>query len=70
MTTACHMRRSLHLARYLFPAHIKVHPCPAQDTHTRPDNWKQTEQGRQRATAEAQNLIRCVRNGVFPDFVI
>lgn len=70
VTTACHMRRSLHLARYLFPAHFKVYPCPALDTHTRPDNWMQTEQGRQRATAEAQNVIRCVRNGVFPDFEI
>ena len=70
VTTACHMRRSLHLARYLFPAHIRVHPCPALDHHTRPDNWMETEQGRQRATAEAQNVIRCVRNGVFPDFEI
>lgn len=68
VTTACHMRRSLHLARYLFPAHIQVYPCPALDTHTRPENWMLTEQGRQRATAEAQNLIRCVRNGAFPDF--
>lgn len=70
VTTACHMRRSLHLARYLFPAHIQVHPCPALDTHTRPENWMLAEHGRQRATAEAQNVIRCVRNGVFPDFEI
>ena len=70
VTTACHMRRSLHLARYLFPTHMQVHPCPALDHHTRPDNWMETEQGGQRATAEAQNVIRCVRNGVFPDFEI
>ena len=68
VTTACHMRRSLHIARYLFPAHIAVHPCPALDTSTCPDNWMLTEKGRQRATAEAHNLIRCVKNGVFPDF--
>ena len=70
VTTVCHMRRSLHIARYLFPAHIKVYPCPALDRNTRPDNWMLTEKGRQRATAEAQNIIRCVKNGVFPDFAI
>ncbi len=68
VTTPCHMRRSLHIARYLFPAHIAIYPCPAEDTHTRRSNWMLTEHGRERAMAEAQNLIRCVRNGVFPDF--
>jgi len=31
VTTAYHMRRSLAIARYLFPAHITVLPCPAND---------------------------------------
>lgn len=70
VTTACHMRRSLQIARYLFPQHIAVHPCPAEDTHTRRSNWMETEQGRSRATLEACNIIRCVKNGVFPDFEI
>ncbi len=70
VTTACHMRRSLHIARYLFPKHIAVHPCPAEDTHTRRNNWMLTEQGRNRAELEARNIIRCVKNGVFPDFEI
>ncbi len=68
--TAFHMRRRLLLARYLFPAHLRIHPCPAEDRHTRPGNWRLTEQGRQRATAEALNLIRFVQNGVIPDFTI
>ena len=70
VTTAYHMRRSLHIARYLFPAHIEVCPCPADDISTRRDNWMKTEKGKMRAIAETLNLVRCVRNGVIPDFEI
>lgn len=70
VTTAYHMRRSLHIARYLFPAHIKVHPCPADDTTTRRDHWMNTPEGIGRATAEALNIVAYVNNGVIPDFEI
>jgi len=70
VTTAYHMRRSLAIARYLFPAHIAVIPCPADDTNTRRDNWMHTPAGIQRAKTEAMNLVRCVCNGVVPDFEI
>lgn len=70
VTNACHMRRSLHIARYLYPAHIAVDPCPAQDANTRRSNWMHHPLGTERARAEAANLIRCVKNGVFPDFEI
>jgi len=60
----------LMIARYLFPTHIKVIPCPADDTNTTRDTWKNTEKGRKRAKGEAWNLIRCVKNGVIPDFEI
>ncbi len=70
VTTAYHMRRSLAIARYLFPAHISVVPCPANDTHTRRENWMQTPEGIRRAQGEAMNIVRCVQNGVIPDFEI
>lgn len=70
VTTAYHMRRSLATARYLFPQHITVIPCPANDTTTRRDNWMNTPEGVKRATDEAMNIIRCVYNGVIPDFEI
>lgn len=70
VTTSFHMRRSLHIAKYLFPAHIKVLTCPADDTTTRRDNWMNTLEGIERAKAEAMNIVRCVNNGVFPDFEI
>lgn len=70
VTTAYHMRRSLATARYLFPEHITVIPCPANDTNTRRDNWMNTPEGIRRATDEAMNILRCVRNGVIPDFEI
>ena len=70
VTTSYHMRRSLAIARYLFPSHIRFIPCPANDTNTRRDNWMNTSAGIKRAKGEAMNIIRCVLNGVIPDFKI
>ena len=70
VTTTYHMRRSLAIARYLFPAHITVLPCPADDNNTRRENWMETEEGRKRATSEVLKIIDCVNNGLFPDFEI
>lgn len=68
VTTAYHMRRSLAIARHLFPAHISVIPCPANDTHTRRDNWMDTPVGMKRAKDEAMKIVKYVINGVIPDF--
>lgn len=70
VTTACHMRRSLSIARYLFPGHISIIPCPANDMYTRRDNWMTTSEGIMRAKGEVMNILQCVKNGVFPDFEI
>ena len=70
VTTAYHMRRSLAIARYFFPDHIEVIPCPADDTNTKRDNWMNTPAGRVRAKGEAMKLIGYVVEGVFPDFEI
>ena len=68
VTTTYHMRRSLAIARYLFPDHIRVIPCPADDNSTRRENWMQSDDGRKRATSEVVKIINCVNNGLFPDF--
>ena len=70
VTTAYHMRRSLAIARYLFPEHIAVIPCPANDTNTRRDNWMNTPVGIERAKGEAMKIVNYVVNGVIPDFEI
>ncbi len=70
VTTAYHMRRSLAIARYLFPKHMTVVPCPANDSHTKRDNWMNSPTGIERAKGEAMNIIRYVINGVIPDFEI
>ena len=64
------MRRSLAIARYLFPKHIAVIPCSANDNNTRRDNWMNTPVGIERVKGEAMNIVRCVINGVIPDFEI
>jgi len=70
VTTAYHMRRSLAIARYMFPAHIDVIPCPANDTNTKRENWMNTPEGIARAKGEAMNIVRHITNGMIPDFVI
>lgn len=70
VTTTYHMRRSLAIAGYLFPAHIEVVPCPADDTNTKRETWMNTPEGVERAKGEALNIVNCVKNGVIPDFEI
>ena len=70
VTASYHMRRSLHIAKYLFPGHIEVLPCPVGDDNTKKDNWMNTDLGRERATTEVRKIIKFVKNGVFPDFEI
>ena len=64
------MRRSLAIARYLFPAHIDIIPCPANDNNTRRDNWMNTPVGIERVKVEAMKIVSYVINGVIPDFEI
>ena len=70
VTTAYHMRRSLAIARYLFPDHIEIIPCPANDNNTRRDNWMNTQVGTDRAKKEAMKIVESVLNGIIPDFEI
>ncbi|MDO4483943.1 MAG: YdcF family protein [Clostridia bacterium] len=66
VTASFHMRRSLHIARYFFPKHIEICPCPADH----PQGWQEDEHMRGLVYAEAKNLIHYVQNGVMPDFDI
>ena len=70
ITTAYHMRRSFAIARYIFPAHIDIIPCPADDNNTRRDNWMNTPVGIERVKDEAMKIVSYVINGVIPDFEI
>ena len=70
VTTSYHMRRSLCIAQYLFPNHIKVIPCPADDTNTRRDNWMNNDKGRNRVLNEMEKIIGSVKDGLFPDFEV
>lgn len=62
------MRRSLAIARYLFPKHIEIIPRPADDNNTRRDNWMSSDEGRNRAIAEVimvlcQDLVQIKMRG-------
>ena len=70
VTTTFHMRRSIAIARHLFPDHIAVIPCPANDNHTRRDNWMNSPAGIDRAKSEAMNIVRYIIDGIIPDFEI
>ena len=70
VTTAYHMRRSLAIARQLFPAHISIIPCPANDNNTRRENWMNTPVGIERAKSEAMRIVNYIHRGIIPDFEI
>ena len=70
VTTTYHMRRSLAIARHLFPAHITVIPCPADDTNTRRDNWMHSAVGVARARGEAMKIVSYILGGLIPDFEV
>ena len=70
VTTAYHMRRSLAIAQNIFPNHIQVIPCPADDTNTRRDNWMNTTIGTERVYGEARKIIWYIRNKFIPDIEI
>ena len=70
VTTAYHMRRSLAIARHLFPAHITVIPCPANDNNTRRENWMHSLAGTARVKGEAMKIVSYVLDGMLPDFEI
>lgn len=59
------MRRSLAIARYLFPIHIDIVPGPADDNNTNRDTWMNTLKGRERAKREALNIVGCVKMVLF-----
>ena len=70
VTTAYHMRRSLAIARHVFPESISVIPCPANDNNTRRDNWMNTPVGLERAKNEAMKIVGYILDGIIPDFEI
>ena len=70
VTTAYHMRRSLAIAQHLFPKHIAVLPCPANDTNTKRDNWMNSPAGIDRAKTEALKIVHYIKSGVISDFEI
>lgn len=70
VTAPFHMRRSLAIAQYFYPKHIKVLPCPVDDCDFKRDCWQLSKETEDVVIAEAKNLIKYIRNGVIPDFEI
>ena len=70
VTTSYHMRRSLGLARMLFPKWIRIIPCASEDHNTRRDNWWKTEVGSKRVHNEIELMIHYIKKGIMEDFEI
>lgn len=70
VTVSYHMRRSLGLARMLFPKWIRIIPCPAEDNNTRRDNWWKTEVSAKRVYNEIDLMIHYIKKGIMEDFEI
>lgn len=70
VTVNYHMRRSLGLAKMLFPKWIRIIPCSAEDRNTRRDNWWKTEVGTKRVHSEIDLMIHYIKKGIMEDFEI
>lgn len=70
VTAPFHMRRSLAIAQYFYPKHIRVSPCSVDDNDFRKDRWELSEAASAVVIAEAENLIKYVRLGIIPDFQV
>ncbi len=70
VTTSYHMRRSLGLARMLFPKWIRIIPCPTEDQNTRRSNWWESEASTKRVHNEVDLMIQYIKKGIMEDFEI
>ncbi|MFD1736361.1 hypothetical protein ACFSCX_07265 [Bacillus salitolerans] len=67
VTNSYHMKR-LHLTlKTYMPNWIKFTLCPAHDGITKLDNWFLSEKGRIRVEAEAEKVIKYVKQGALCD---
>lgn len=66
ITSLYHMRRSMLIADALMPKKMRVHPCPAYGIIDK-TNWKDTESGRKRVTAEVGYIKAMIVNGLVDD---
>lgn len=66
VTSLYHMRRSMLIAEALTPKHMKVFACPAYGIIDGKD-WKDTELGRRRVTAEAGYIKAMAVHGLIDD---
>ncbi len=66
ITSLYHMRRSLLIAEAILPRSMRIHPRPAHGIVSR-ENWRETELGRRRITAEAGYIKAMALHGLVPD---
>ena len=60
------MYRSLLLAQKVFSG-IRIIPCPVWEKDIRPENWKDTENGRARVRTEVHFLLKHAVDGYIDD---
>lgn len=70
VTAPFHMRRSILIARYFFPKHIEICPCPAGNMERQRASWMEDTHTYELVMGEARNLLMYIHNGVMPDFEI
>lgn len=66
VSSACHMRRSLGLAKLFMPRHVRICGCPAPDSSTG-EHWTQNETVRRDVVREAQLMQGLIRQGLMDE---
>lgn len=69
VTSASHVRRSVALAKVLFPRITEVFGCPADSAFDSPDKWRQEAFMRERLDREIGLLRKAVLDGLMEDIL-
>jgi len=70
VTTTFHMKRSLLLARKVFPQNVDIIPCPADDINTKRDTWFNNKAGVERAVGEVIGIVDYINKKEIDSFEI
>lgn len=70
VTTSFHMKRSILLAEKHFPEHIKIIPCPCEDTRTNRNSWYKNKVGYERAVGEVIGIADYAKQKEIDSFEI
>lgn len=70
VTNSFHMNRLYHIMTTYLPETWQITCCPAEDRHTKKDNWFLSPAGKARVTHELSRLKEDIQRGLIKDYQV